>query len=60
MKVLVKHIDCDSFGAIIDCDSPRIFCPFCKERNISFQETLDVTSMELYELINRFQFIIIV
>ena len=60
MKVLVKYLDCGTFGSIIDCTAPRIFCPFCKERNTSFQEILEVTPMELYELIDKFEVIIIV
>lgn len=59
MKVLVKHIDCGPFGTIIDCNAPRIFCPFCKERNTSFQEMREVTPIELYNLIDMFKFIII-
>ena len=59
MKVLVKHIECGGFGSIIDCDSPRIFCPFCKNRVISFTESKNITPMELYKLIDRNEYIII-
>lgn len=59
MKVLIKHIECGGFGSIIDCDAPRIFCPFCKERNTSFTEIKEVTPKELYNLINHFDKIIV-
>ena len=59
MKVLIKHIKCGGFGSIIDCDSPRIFCSFCKERNTSFSEIKEITPKELYNLINSFNKIII-
>ena len=59
MKVLIKHIECEGFGSIIDCDSSRIFCPFCEERNTSFSEIKEITPKELYNLINSFNKIII-
>jgi len=55
MKVLIKHIDCGELGSIIDCDAPRIFCPFCKERNTSFTEIREVSPKELYHLIDSFK-----
>ena len=58
MKVLIKHIDCGGLGSIIDCDSPRIFCPFCKERNTSFTEIREVSPKELYHLIDSFKLIL--
>ena len=51
MKILVKHLECGGFGSIIDCDAPRIFCPFCKERNVVFSEVKEVTPQELYSLL---------
>ena len=58
MKILVKHLKCGDFGSIIDCYAPRIFCPFCKERTVVFEEKREVTPIELYDLINRNQYII--
>ena len=58
MKIVVGHIDCGNLGAIIDCYSPRIFCPFCKERTISLQEIKEVTPQELYNLIDSFKYVI--
>ena len=58
MKVLIKHIDCGGLGSIIDCDVPRIFCPFCKERNTSFTEIKEVSPKELYHLIDSFKLIL--
>ena len=58
MKVLIKHIDCGGLGSIIDCDAPRIFCPFCKERNTSFTEIKEVSPKELYHLIDSFKLIL--
>lgn len=51
MRVKIRHITCGGFGAIIDCETPRIFCPFCKERGISFEEDKEVTPTELYDLL---------
>ena len=53
IKVLIKHLGCDTFGSIVDCYSPRIFCPFCKERGITFTETKEVSPIELYDLLNH-------
>ncbi len=39
--------------AIIDCKTPKIFCPFCKERVISFEEYKEVTPAELYDLLSH-------
>ena len=52
-KVLIEHFGCDTFGSIVDCYSPRIFCPFCKERMIIFRETKEVTPTELYDLLKH-------
>jgi hypothetical protein len=51
MKIKIAHIECGGFGSIIDCNAPRIFCPFCKERVADFSEVKEVTPMELYELL---------
>jgi hypothetical protein len=51
MKIEIKYLDCGVFGTIIDCDAPRIFCPFCKERSVVFSETKEVTPHELYSLL---------
>ena len=51
IKVLIKHLGCDTFGSIVDSYYPRIFCPFCKERVITFRETKEVTPIELYNLL---------
>lgn len=51
MKVKIKYLDCGTFGSLIDCDAPRIFCPFCKERNVNFTEIKEVTPQELYSLL---------
>ncbi len=51
MKIKIKYIDCGGFGTIIDCEAPKIFCPFCKERVISFEENKEVTPTELYNLL---------
>lgn len=51
MRIKIKHLGCGGFGTIIDCNAPRIFCPFCRERVISFEEIKEVTPTELYELL---------
>ena len=51
MKIKITYLECGGFGSIIDCNAPRIFCPFCKERGAVFSEVKDVTSTELYELL---------
>ena len=53
MKIKITHLECGSFGSIIDCDAPRIFCPFCKERVTNFSEVKEVTPLELYELLKH-------
>lgn len=61
IKIKIKYINCDGFGTIIDCETPRIFCPFCKERVIYFEEDKEVTPTELYNLLkyNRNKIIIV-
>ena len=51
MKIKITYLECGGFGSIIDCNIPRIFCPFCKEQVANFSEIKEVTSMELYELL---------
>jgi hypothetical protein len=51
MKIKIKYLDCGGLGTIIDCNVPRIFCPFCRERVIYFEEDKEVTPAELYELL---------
>ena len=51
MKITITYLECGRFGSIIDCDTPRIFCPFCKERVADFNEVKEVAPMELYELL---------
>jgi hypothetical protein len=53
MKIKITYIECGGFGSIIDCDIPRIFCPFCKERVAYFSEVKEVTPTELYELLKH-------
>lgn len=53
MKIKITHLECGGFGSIIDCDAPRIFCPFCKERVADFSEEKEVTLTELYELLKN-------
>ena len=53
MRIKITHLDCGVFGTIIDCDAPRIFCPFCKERVANFSEVKEVAPMELYELLKH-------
>lgn len=53
MKIKIKHIDCGGFGTIIDCEAPKIFCPFCREQVISFEEVKEITPTELYELLEH-------
>lgn len=53
IKIKIKHLDCGGFDTIIDCDTPKIFCPFCKERIISFEEIKEVTPNELYNLLKH-------
>ena len=53
IKVLIKHLGCGTFGSIVDCYSPRIFCPFCKDRVVTFSEVKELTPMELYNLLNH-------
>ena len=52
MRIKIKYLDCGGFSTIIDCYVPRIFCPFCREQVISFEEIKEVTPTELYELLN--------
>lgn len=58
MKIIVGHIDCGGLGSIIDCNSPRIFCPFCRERNINIEVVKEVTPQELYNLIDSFRYVL--
>ena len=51
MKIKIVYLECGGFGSIIDCDAPRIFCPFCRERVADFSEVKEITPMELYELL---------
>ena len=51
MKIKITYLECGGFGSIIDCNAPRIFCPFCNERVTNFSEVKEVTSLELYELL---------
>ena len=51
MKIKITYLECGGFGSIIDCDAPRIFCPFCRERVADFSEVKEITPMELYELL---------
>lgn len=51
MKVKIRHLGCGGFGAIIDCNVPRLFCPFCRERVVYFEENKEVTPTELYKLL---------
>ena len=53
MRIKIKHLGCGGFGTIIDCNAPRIFCPFCRERVIYFEENKEVTPTELYELLKH-------
>lgn len=53
MKIQIKHLECGGFGSIIDCNAPRIFCPFCKEQVAEFSEVKEVTPTELYELLKN-------
>jgi len=52
MKIKIKHLGCGQLGTIIDCNAPRIFCPFCREQVIYFEEDKEVTPTELYNLLN--------
>lgn len=51
MKIKITYLECGGFGSIIDCDAPRIFCSFCRERVADFSEVIEITPMELYELL---------
>ena len=54
MKINITYLECGGFNHIIDfCDTPRIFCPFCKERVADFSEVKEVTPTELYELLKH-------
>lgn len=53
MRIKIKHLGCGQLGTIIDCNAPRIFCPFCKERVAMLNEIKEVTPMELYELLKH-------
>jgi len=53
MKIKITYLECGGFGSIIDCETPKIFCPFCKERVISFEEYKEVTPAELYDLLSH-------
>ena len=53
MKIKITYFECGGFGSIIDCDAPRIFCPFCKERVAVLSEVKEVTPTELYELLKH-------
>jgi hypothetical protein len=53
MKIKITYLECGRFGSIIDCDAPRIFCPFCKERVADFNEVKEIAPMELYELLKN-------
>lgn len=45
MKIKITYLECGGFGSIIDCNAPRIFCPFCKERVAAFSEVKENTLM---------------
>ena len=51
MKIKITYLECGGFGSIIDCNTPRIFCPLCKERVADFSEMKEIAPMELYELL---------
>ena len=51
MRIKIKHFACGGFGTIIDCYASKIFCPFCRERVIYFEEIKEVTPTELYVLL---------
>jgi hypothetical protein len=53
MKIKISYIECGEFGSIIDCNSSKIFCPFCIERVVNFSEIREITPMELYELLKH-------
>lgn len=53
IKIKITYLECGGFGSIIDCNVPRIFCPFCKERVANFSEVKEVTPTELYELLEH-------
>ena len=53
MKIKITYLECGGFGSIIDCNTPRIFCSFCKERVTNFSEVKEVTPMELYETLKH-------
>lgn len=53
MKIKITYLECGGFGSIIDCNTPRIFCPFCKERVADFSEVEEIIPMGLYELLKH-------
>ena len=53
MRIKIEYLDCGRFGCIIDCDAPKILCPFCKERVVAFSEIKDVTPEALYDLLKH-------
>ncbi len=53
MKIKITYLECSGFGSIIDCNTSRIFCPFCKERVANFSEVKEVTLIELYKLLKH-------
>lgn len=60
IKILRKFLTCGNLGTIIDCNTYGILCNFCCYRSSIFDEHLEVTPEELYDLINRANSIIIV
>ena len=53
MKIKITYLECGGFGSIIDCNTSRIFCSFCKEWGTAFSEVKEATPMELYELLKH-------
>ena len=60
IKILRKLFTCGDLGTIIDCNHSGIICNFCNNRTNIFDEKLEVTPEELYDLINKFDSIIII
>lgn len=53
MRVKIEYIECGELGYIIDCNTPRLFCPFCKNWNVTFSETKEITPKALYDLLKH-------
>ena len=51
MKIKITYLECGGFGELITCHAPKIFCPFCNKRVADFSEVIEITPMELYELL---------